>query len=95
MALSQAAGLVEKAIGHQPGTIIEPDVNNPARDRAKYADPSGEMMKALVWMGKNDVRVRKFEFIYSFLLSFVFSRQTLQRRIEYLHLGYLCFDLRI
>jgi hypothetical protein len=59
MALSQAAALVEKVISHGDNATTEQDITNPARDRAKYADPSGEMMKALVWMGKNDVRMRK------------------------------------
>jgi hypothetical protein len=36
------------------------DISNPNRGGGKYADPSGEKMKALVWMGKNDVRVRKW-----------------------------------
>jgi D-arabinose 1-dehydrogenase-like Zn-dependent alcohol dehydrogenase len=57
MALSQAASVVEKAIGHGDATT-EQDITNPGRDRQKYADPSGEMMKALVWMGKNAVEVR-------------------------------------
>lgn len=60
MALSQAAALVEKVIGHGNNATTEQDLTNPARDRAKYADPSGETMKALVWMGKNDVQVREF-----------------------------------
>ena len=51
MALSQAAALVEKAIGHGSNATTAQDITNPARDRAKYADPSGEKMKALVWMG--------------------------------------------
>ncbi|MCJ1315226.1 hypothetical protein MMC15_000542 [Xylographa vitiligo] len=57
MAMSQAANYVEKAVGHQDVAVTEQDLTNPARDRAKYADPSGETMKALVWMGKNDVQV--------------------------------------
>ena len=57
MATTQAANYVEKAIGHTDDAITEQDVSNPARDRAKYADPSGETMKALVWMGKNMVEV--------------------------------------
>jgi hypothetical protein len=48
MAMSQAAGLVEKVIGHGSNSILEQDVSDPAVDRAKYADPSGETMKALV-----------------------------------------------
>lgn len=59
MALSQAAALVERIIGHDTNAVTEQDVTNPARDRAKYADPSGETMKALCWMGKNTVKIRK------------------------------------
>ncbi|KAI6709524.1 hypothetical protein JHW43_007929 [Diplocarpon mali] len=57
MSLSQAAALVEKIIGHGNNATTAQDITNPARDRAKYADPSGEMMKALVWNGKNTVKV--------------------------------------
>ncbi|MCJ1340581.1 hypothetical protein MMC09_005877 [Bachmanniomyces sp. S44760] len=57
MAMSQAANYVEKAVGHTGDAVTEQNVTNPGRDRAKYADPSGETMKALVWMGKNDVQV--------------------------------------
>jgi len=59
MALSQAAALVEKVLGHGDNSTISQDVTNPSRDREKYADPSGETMKALVWMGKNNVEVRE------------------------------------
>lgn len=58
MALSQAASLVERVLGHDTNATTEQDITNPGRDRAKYADPSGETMKALCWMGKNDVKVR-------------------------------------
>lgn len=58
MAMSQAASLLEKALGHGNNAITEQDMTNAARDREKYADPSGETMKALAWMGKNDVQVR-------------------------------------
>lgn len=57
MATSQAAYPAEKAISHSDNPIIEQDVSNPVIDRAKYADPLGETMKALVWMGKNKVEV--------------------------------------
>lgn len=60
MALSQAANYLEKAIGHKDGAVTDQDMTNPARDRAKYADPSGETMKALCWMGKNDVQVCEY-----------------------------------
>ncbi|KAH9220263.1 chaperonin 10-like protein [Leptodontidium sp. 2 PMI_412] len=57
MALSQAAATVEKAIGHDTNATTAQDITNPGRDRAKYADPSGETMKALVWNGKNSVKI--------------------------------------
>lgn len=57
MALSQAAALVEKAIGHAPGGKTAQDVTNYSVDRSKYADPSGEQMQALTWQGKNTVHV--------------------------------------
>ena len=56
MAMSQSANLAEKAIGHGDNAVTEQDISNPARDRAKYGDPS-ETMKALAWMGKNDVQM--------------------------------------
>lgn len=56
MAMTQAAALAEKAIGHGDNSITEQDVTNPARNREKYGDPS-ETMKALAWMGKNDVQI--------------------------------------
>jgi len=57
MAMSQAANLVEKVLGHNDNAVTEQNITNPARDRAKYADPSGETMQALVWNGKNSVKV--------------------------------------
>jgi hypothetical protein len=38
MALSQAAALAEKVIGHGSNATTEQDVTNPGRDRAKYAE---------------------------------------------------------
>ncbi|KAK4937240.1 hypothetical protein LTR10_022072 [Elasticomyces elasticus] len=57
MALSQAAAMVEKIIGHGGEATTEQNLSNPAKDPGKYADPSGEKMKALVWNGKNSVKV--------------------------------------
>ncbi|KAI4184281.1 MAG: hypothetical protein L6R41_004852 [Letrouitia leprolyta] len=57
MAVSQATNLVEKAMGHVKGGVTEQDMTNPNRDREKYADPSGETMKALTWNGKNSVKL--------------------------------------
>jgi hypothetical protein len=67
MALTQAAAFVEhRILGHGDNATTEQDITNPGRDRAKYADPSGETMKALVWTGKNTVEVRKFSLITGF-----------------------------
>ena len=55
--MSQTANLGEKALGHGDNAITEQDVTNPARDRERFGDPSGETMKALAWMGKNDVQI--------------------------------------
>ena len=59
MALSQAANLLEKAIGHTGDATTEQNMTNPARDRAKYGDPDGETMLALTWQGKNSVQVQE------------------------------------
>ena len=56
MSMAQAANLVEKALGHNDNAITEQDMTNPARDREKYGDPS-ENMKALAWVGKNNVQM--------------------------------------
>lgn len=61
MAENFAAKQAEKVLGHdQQSTVTQADISNPDRDGGKYADPSGEKMKAPVWMGKNDVRVRMY-----------------------------------
>lgn len=59
MSLAQAAAKVESIIGHNDNAITEQDVTNPARDRAKYGDPT-KTMKALVWQGKGKVEVSKY-----------------------------------
>lgn len=58
MALSQAAAKVEQAIGHDDNATTAQDVTNPGKDRAKYGDPTENMM-ALAWMGKNKVEMSK------------------------------------
>ncbi|KAL6874421.1 GroES-like protein [Trichoderma longibrachiatum] len=58
MAQNYMATQAEKVVGHSDqDRAAHTDIANPAREGGKYADPSGEKMKALVWMGKNDVRV--------------------------------------
>jgi hypothetical protein len=54
-----AAKQAEAILGHDnQGRATQTDISNPDRDGGKYADPSGEKMKALTWFGKNDVRIR-------------------------------------
>lgn len=57
--MSQLANLAEKAMGHGDNAVTEQNMTNPARDRAKYGDPS-ENMKALAWMGKNHVQMSPY-----------------------------------
>lgn len=59
MALSQAANIVERIVGHGGDATTEQNLSNPNRDPKKYADPSGARMKALVWAGKNTVKLSK------------------------------------
>jgi threonine dehydrogenase-like Zn-dependent dehydrogenase len=56
MSLTQAVAAIERAIGHQSNATTAQDISNPARSRAKYGHPT-ETMKALCWMGKNDLKV--------------------------------------
>ena len=57
MAVSQAANAIEKVLGHQNNSITAQDITNPAVDRSKYGHPT-ETMKALCWMGKNNVQMQ-------------------------------------
>jgi len=54
--MSQAAYQAEKAVGHGDNATTIQDVTNPG-NKAEWADPSGEKMKALAWMGKNSVEI--------------------------------------
>jgi len=56
MALSQAAFKAEQALGHDDNATTVQDVTNPGTFPGA-ADPSGEKMKALAWMGKNKVEI--------------------------------------
>ena len=68
MAMSQSANLAEKAMGHGDNAVTEQNMTNPDRDRAKYGHPS-ETMKALAWMGKNDVQVGQYTPSFNVSLS--------------------------
>jgi len=58
VAENESAKVAEAVLGHgDQDRATHTDISNPDCEGGKYADPSGEKMKALVWMGKNDVRV--------------------------------------
>lgn len=54
MAFTQAANLVEKAIGHGDNASITTDVSNYNNE---YGKESGPLIQATVWDGKNQVKV--------------------------------------
>lgn len=49
---------VDRSLEHGDNAIIIQDITNPALDDGLYGDPK-EKMKALCYMDKNDVQVRK------------------------------------
>jgi len=52
MAQNYAGKQAERVIGHDDrDRAAHTDISNPDRGGGKYADESGEKMKALVWMG--------------------------------------------
>lgn len=51
----------EKVPGHDDrDRAAKNGLSKPERDGEKYADPSGEKMKALAWEAKNKVRDSKY-----------------------------------
>ncbi|PWY79591.1 GroES-like protein [Aspergillus heteromorphus CBS 117.55] len=54
MAATQAANLVEKAIGHGDNATVTTDVSNYA---GEHGQETGEKIKATIWQGKNQVEV--------------------------------------
>lgn len=54
MALSQAANLVEKAVGHGDNASITTDVSNYQNEHGK---DTGEKILATTWQGKNSIKL--------------------------------------
>lgn len=54
MAATQAANLVEKAVGHSGNATITTDISNYA---GEHGQETGEKIKATIWQGKNQVEV--------------------------------------
>lgn len=54
MAFTQAANLIEKAIGHGDNASITTDVSNYNNE---HGMESGDLIQATVWDGKNSVKV--------------------------------------
>lgn len=56
--MNAAANTLEHAMRKGEGQAhVTTDVANPAANPEKYADPSGEKMRALAWQGVNDVQM--------------------------------------
>jgi hypothetical protein len=63
MAENLMAKMVESVLGYSDqDRATNVDISNPDREGYKYADESREKMKALIWMGKNDVRIGLFAY---------------------------------
>jgi hypothetical protein len=61
MAENFASKQAEAVLGHgDKDRATHTDISNPDREGGRYADEGGEKMKALAWMGKNDVRVGSY-----------------------------------
>ena len=58
MAMSQAANLAEKIVGHGDNATVTTDVSNYNNE---HGMETGEMIKATTWQGKNQVKVGKQE----------------------------------
>ncbi|PWY86380.1 alcohol dehydrogenase [Aspergillus sclerotioniger CBS 115572] len=54
MAATQAANLVEKAVGHSGNATVTTDISNYT---GEYGQETGEKIKATIWQGKNQVEV--------------------------------------
>ena len=54
MAASQAANLVEKAVGHGHNASITTDVSN---YKGEYGEETGEKILATTWQGKGQVKL--------------------------------------
>ena len=55
MAVSQAANIAEKVVGHSNNATIDTDISNYAKGES--GQETGEKIKATVWQGKNTVEV--------------------------------------
>ena len=63
MATSQAANIVESAIGHGDNATVTTDVSNYAKN--EYGEETGAKIKATTWQGKNSVKVGMYQiYIY-------------------------------
>lgn len=58
MAFTQAANLVEKAVGHGDNATVMTDISNYNNE---YGMESGDLILATTWEGKNQVKVGKLD----------------------------------
>ena len=55
MAVSRAAAVVEKVLGHDDNAVFTTDVSNYAKK--DYGEETDARIKATTWQGKNNVKV--------------------------------------
>ena len=55
MAMSQAANVAERIVGHGDNADIATDVTNYAK--GDYGEETGTRIKATTWQGKNSVKI--------------------------------------
>lgn len=71
MAFTQAANLVEKAVGHGDNATVMTDISNYNNE---YGMESGDLILATTWEGKNQVKVGKLDRIPLLMSSCHYSQ---------------------
>lgn len=66
MAASQAAGVVEKVIGHGDNAAVTTDVSNYAKN--EYGQGTGAKIKATTWQGKKNIKVGRLSRVVRIVL---------------------------
>lgn len=62
-ATTQAANLVEKAVGHSDNATVTTDVSNYSKQ--DFGEETGAKIKATVWNGKNSVKIGANREVYA------------------------------
>jgi hypothetical protein len=79
MAENLMAKMADSVLGHSDqDRATNIDISDPDREGHKYADESGEKMKALIWMGKNDVRIGLFAYSSTCMSIYLLTCQSVE-----------------